>query len=346
MIYLFFGEDRFSLNQEVKKIKSQSLPPEAEDFNFARIDALKSGFGLDEVINACEAYPFLSDKRVVVVTGLVQKLGKSAVSEERAAAKTARTGKGKTPTAQAPRERFIEYIPRLPATTVLLLVEEKTARNDLIYKAVDKHGAVRDFTPLDAWGLQKWVNERAAIKQMKLERTANELLVQYCGADLYRLDTELDKLAAFAGEGKPVTMPMVERMTAQMTETKIWAITDALTSRNLQRSLDLFYRLRDESEANEAGFTRQMFAIVAKQIYNLIRVKEMYANRKTVSEIASALAMAPFQVEKMLPLTRSFGADELDRLYSRLTQLDHADKTGKLVLETQLDVLLADICLK
>src|SRR5437868_1660146 len=142
MIYLFYGEDQFSLTEEVKKIKAANLPSDVEEFNFARLDALKSGFTIDELFSACEAYPFLSDKRVVLISGLLGKLGKSAAAEEKAAAR----GKGKGSSAPAsPRERFLDFVPRVPPTTVLLVLEEKAAKNDAIYKAVDKNGAVREF---------------------------------------------------------------------------------------------------------------------------------------------------------------------------------------------------------
>lgn len=346
MIYLFFGEDKFSLNEEVKRLIKTNLPPEAEDFNLAKLDALKSGFGLPEVLNATEAFPFLSDKRVVVVSGLVTKLSKSAASEERAAAKAARTGKGKSEKPKSPREQFLDYIPNIPASTILVITEEKVAKSDLIYKAVEKHGAVRDFEPLKDWELEKWIGERAAQKQIKIDRNAVQLIREFLGADLYRIDNELDKLAAFAGEGQRITVPMVEEMTAEISETKIWALTDALTSRNLAGVMELLHRLRRESTLNDAGFTRQVFALVSSQIFKIIRVKEMYGQRRNVNEIAQATSMGSYQIEKLLPYTRGFQAEQLDRIYARLTEIDHADKTGKVNLETQLDLLVAEICQK
>ena len=338
MIYLFFGEDQFSLLEEVKKIKSDNLPPDAEDFNFARLDALKSGFSIDELFQAADAYPFLSDKRVVIVSGLVTKFGKGAASEEKAA----RAGKSKVAT--TPRERFLEFVPRMPATTILILTEEKAAKNDLIYKAVDKSGAVREFVPLKDFALEKWISERAVSRGIKLERGVAELLRSYMGSDLYRLANELEKLAAYAGEGQPVTSRMVEELTAEAQEIKVWELTDALAGRNLPLALRQLNRMRNETTLNRAGFTRQVFSMISKQIYDLVRIRDMYTSRKTNGEIAQAIGMHPFRVEKTIPLARKFTADHLDRLYSRLTELDWADKTGRADLTTQLDLLIVEIC--
>ena len=337
MIYLFYGENQFSLLEEVKKIKRDNLPAEAEDFNFARIDALKSGFSIDEVLQAADAFPFLSDKRVVIVSGLVTKLGKGASAEEK-------PGRSKKGPATTPRERFLEFVPRMPATTILILTEEKAAKNDLVYKAVDKHGAVREFEPLKDFALEKWINERAVSRQIKLERGVAEMLRSYMGSDLYRLANELEKLAAYAGEGQAVTTRMVEMLTAEAQEIKVWELTDALAGRNLPLALRQLNRMRNETTLNRAGFTRQVFGMISKQVYDLARIRDMHTNRKTNSEIAQAVGMHPFRVEKTIPLARKFSADHLDYLYNRLTELDYADKSGRADLTTQLDLLLAEIC--
>ncbi len=351
MVYLFYGEDQFSLSEEVKRLKADNIPAEAEDFNFAKIDALKSGFTLDDVINTADAFPFLSDKRVVVVSGLLAKLGKSAAAEERAAARpNPKPAKGRSGSASAtptsPRDRFLNYLTSVPTSTILVLTEEKAAKNDAIYKVIDKNGAVREFAPLKDWALEKWISEHAASLGIKLDRAVPGLLREYLGGDLHRLHNELQKLAAYAGEGQPVTPEMVERMTALIQETQVWGLTDALAKCDLRTALTLLNRMRQESTLTRSGFTRQIFAMICKQIYDLIRIREMHAARKTPNEIAQTTGMHPYRLEKMLPLTRNFGAERLDRLYARLTELDYADKTGRADLNIQLELLLAEICQK
>ena len=102
--------------------------------------------------------------------------------------------------------------------------------------------------------------------------------------------------------------------------------------------------MRNETTLNRTGFTRQVFNIISKQVYDLVRIRDMHTNRKTNNEISQAIGMHPFRVEKTIPLARKFTADHLDQLYARLTELDYADKTGRADLTTQLDLLIAEIC--
>ncbi len=345
MIYLFYGDDHFSLNEELKKLKQDNIPAEALDFNFVKLDALKSGFTLDEVINTADSFPFLSDKRVVAVTGLITRLGKSAAAEERAATRAAIKGSRKSSAPATPRERMVEFVPKVPATTILVLVEEKVDKRDIIYKAIDKQGAVREFKPLENFALEKWINERAAQDGIKLTREVAPRLAAYLGGDLHRIYNELQKLAAYAGEGQPITAPMVEQLTVEVQDTLPWALTDALANSDFNKALGIFNRMRNETTLNRAGFTRYAFGMISKQLFDMTRIKEMYeGSRKTEAEIAQATGIHPFKIKNMLPLTRKFSSGRLDRLYARMTELDYLDKSGKADLATQMDIFIYDIC--
>jgi len=346
MIYIFYGEDRFSLLEEIKRLKTDNIPPEAEDFNFCKLDALQSGFTLDELLNTADAFPFLSDKRVVVVSSLLAKLGKSAAAEEKAAARASVKSRGSSTTKapSTPRERFLDFIPRIPTSTIMALIEEKVTKSDPVYKAVEKHGAVRDFTSPKDWALEKWISERAVQEKIKLDRAVPGLLREHLGSDLYRIHNEMQKLASYAGEGQTVTPAMVESLTADVQETKVWDLTDALARCDLKASLAQLNRMRNETTLNRAGFTRQVFNMICKQVYDLLRIRELNSARKSVNEIAQATGMHPYRIEKTIPLTRNFQDHRLDRLYARLTELDYADKTGRADLAAQLDLLIVEIC--
>lgn len=351
MIYLFYGEDRFSLTEALNNLKKLHIPPEAEDFNFARLDALKNTFTIDELFQAAEAYPFLSDMRLVVVTGLVARLGKSALAEERAAARAAtkppKGGKlNAPPRPTTPRERFLEFIPNHMSSTVLVIVEEKVDKRDAVYKAVEKDGAVREFKPLEPFAVEKWINERAVSLGIKLDRAVAPLLREFVGNNLYSLSNELQKLGAYAGEGETVTTAMVEILTSEVQESKIWDLTDALARRDYRTAMTQLARQRNESTLSRSGFTRKTFAIICNQMYDLLRISELYNARQTKNEIAQSLGMNPFRVEKTLPMLRNFQPGRLEKIYARLTEADYSDKSGKADLNIQLDMLVAQICLE
>jgi DNA polymerase III subunit delta len=341
MIYLFFGEDQFTLKQAVAHLWETTVSTEARDFNAFKFEASNLNFSVDEVINCADAIPFLSDKRLVVVTGIAAKLGKGGSDD--APKPTAKSKGAKAPA--SPRERFLNFMARMSPTTVMILIESKVAKNDLIYKAVEKHGEVREFLPPKDLKLEKWVSDHAKKLGYKLEPNAATLLAKTLGSDLFRIDNELHKLAAYAGEGQIVTTKMVELLSVSQEDTPIFALTDALARRNYSDAVLQLNKMRQQSTQSRNSFARYVFNSVSGQVYTLLRIREMATSRKSEDEIAKTLGVHPFVVKKNVPQATKFSADRLEKLYHRLTELDYADKTGKADLPSQLDLVLAEICL-
>ena len=346
-LYLLYGEDQFSLSQDVEKIKTVNLPPGAEDFNYTRIDASRSGFNLEEVFEISNAFPFLSEKRLVVVKELFTRLGKSGDSEKPAPRQSSKgNAKTRTLAVATPRERFIVFLEKIPDTTVLVLCENKVAKNDLVFKAIQKYGQVQEFIPPKGLHLEKWIMARSYFHKIKLEPQAASLLAQFFGSDLWRIENELQKLIAYAGEGHPITSDMVEKVSVEVRDTPIFKLTEAVSRKELADALLQLNRIRSESTLARAGLARYVFNGIIRQIYDLLRVREMALSQRNSNEIASALGMHPFVAEKNLNLSRKFSAGRLDFLYHRLTELDYADKTGHADLSSELDLLLVEICAK
>jgi DNA polymerase-3 subunit delta len=341
MLYLFYGEDRLSLREEVGRIKAETIPAEAEDFNFVRLDAERANFQMEQVINNADAFPFMNDKRMVVVSGVSTKLGKSADT----APARGRGGKAKGETkSMSPREKLLDFLGRVPQSTVLVLIESKVAKNEVLYKAAAQYGEVREFEPPTGLQLENWVVNRAKKNKIKLENAAAAQLANYIGPDLYRLDNELQKLASYAGDGQAITIQMVDHMTAEAHNTSVFKLTDALGRRNIAEAIKILNQLRQETNLNKQGFTRQLFAIMSKQIYDLVRIRQLADNRKRAEDIAAILKLNPYAVKLNLEMVRNFSSERLDYLYHRLTELDYADKTGRGDLTIQLDLLVAEIC--
>ncbi len=100
-------------------------------------------------------------------------------------------------------------------------------------------GAVIKCEPPSDADAIKWctvrVNKRHSVA---LEAGAAELLVEKIGADLARLDSELAKLCAAAGEGKPVTRGLVAEFVGLSREEQAWEIQGVLLRSGTKAALE------------------------------------------------------------------------------------------------------------
>ena len=72
MIRVIFGEDDFSVEERVREIAESIGQPEVRDPNTSVFEG--DSYSKDEVLGAASAIPFLADKRLVLVRGLLGRL--------------------------------------------------------------------------------------------------------------------------------------------------------------------------------------------------------------------------------------------------------------------------------
>ena len=84
VIYLLYGQDEFSLRETLSSLKEDVGSAELRDLNITSLDGSQVSF--DELAATCNTVPFLADKRLVIVEGLLSRFESRAPSRGRARA--------------------------------------------------------------------------------------------------------------------------------------------------------------------------------------------------------------------------------------------------------------------
>src|SRR5262245_16629797 len=185
MIYLLYGPDEFSRSEVLAALKA-ALPPDLADLNMSQFDGRRLKF--DALVSACEALPFLAERRLVVVNDLLkhQKAGKE-------------------------RDATRAYLDRLPSTCDLVFVEnEDVDKRNALFTYIKKAGNAQEFQPRKGADLQRWLLERARLLDVRLEGQAAQRLIDYAGGQSRLLVNELAKLASYVGRGGRIGIDTVE----------------------------------------------------------------------------------------------------------------------------------------
>ncbi|MDI6784809.1 MAG: hypothetical protein QME64_12045 [bacterium] len=134
-VYLLYGEDTVAIHQAKRKLINQLILPEFRDGNLNEY----AGKGLDlmELITVSDTYPFLADRRVIVIENYPYISG-----TKKLAAKPA-----------AELDRFAEYISKRQAswTIIIFTFEEDKEKGRTISKAkplvdaIKKKGVIIEF---------------------------------------------------------------------------------------------------------------------------------------------------------------------------------------------------------
>ncbi|TET50886.1 MAG: hypothetical protein E3J64_07680, partial [Anaerolineales bacterium] len=185
--YVFHGADDLSSSEALADLKQRVGAPEIADLNTTVFDG--GGLSIGELKHACDTVPFMAERRLVIVRGLLSRLS--------------RRGKTAPPASRSDYlAALADYLPLVPDTTRVVFVESQAlpARNPIL-KLAGRHerGFVRRFDPPEAKGLARWVEERVAKCGGKIEAKAARHLASVVGSDLRVLDQEVDHLLLMGG---------------------------------------------------------------------------------------------------------------------------------------------------
>jgi DNA polymerase-3 subunit delta len=342
MFYVFYGPDELSQTEALAELRAQLGDPTIADLNTTRLDGESLSIG--ELQEACGAIPFLSDRRLVVVTNFLTQLGRrgQAQAEKRAL------------------EALQAYLTRLPDTVELALVEyevpDEDARrrtpvvngNHTIVKLARQHpdcGQAREFALRKrSSDLTGWITQRARKKGATIDRAAADALSGLTGPNPRLIDSELEKLITYAGVEHPaLTLDEVELLVSDTGQANVFTMVDAIGRRDGRIALPMLHKLLDD-HPHRPDYCLSLLGMIVRQFRLLIQIKEMDGHGLAASTIAKRAELNSFIVDKVRLQARNFSMRQMEAIYSQLLATDLAIKTGQMDGVLALDTLVAALC--
>jgi len=346
MITLIHGPAELLRAEALAKIQAEIAPdPELARLNTVRLDGRSlTPAGLQ---NACDTLPFLAERRLVIVDNLLARLSSPAKRQD----KTAPPEAGETETAESvepPEEArgqvkvFLAYLPQVPVSTELVLLEVDSASGSGLRKIQElaRSGQARIiFCEKPRKNeLPDWIHKRARLRGVKLDAGAVQDLADFVGDDLRQIDQELIKLRDYAG-GRTVTRNDVRGLVPATRAASVFELVDALGSGDGATAGRRMYRaLSVDGEP-----PLRLLAMIARQYRLLIQVKALQAQGARSQEIAQTLNIGEWAVPRFIGQANRHTFGRLERAMERIVAADEAIKTGRLTDHEALDILLAEL---
>lgn len=276
--------------------------------------------------------PFLSERRLVIVSNLRAYLGKAKKEE---------------------RQTLLDLLTALPDTALLVLTIEdisKRKRGELTWENEKSYGWLNAWAkqnrdkvewvdcplPSDA-EMATWILKQAKQMQGGFEPSAANLLASYIGNNTLRARQEIEKLITYVGPSRVVTANDVVLLTAQEQEGNIFSFTDALGERDSAKALAQFEILQDQADIVELA------PMIHRQFRLLIQVREILDEGGRSANIEKELNQFPFIAEKLSKQAKMFSMSQLLAIYKRLLKIDEDMKTGGMPGDVAFELFIADL---
>jgi DNA polymerase-3 subunit delta len=336
MLYILYGTDTFSREEFIAQLQVAIGSPDAAKSNTTRVSW--KDVSLPEITQACLTVPFLANRRMVVVEGLLASSTQTSRSRSKSVASPV---VNPLSTSIPLLDKLEQLVNELPDTTDLIFAEEALRKDNPMISALGPLAKIREFDVLRGAKLQQWIIQRSTRRGTPITTGAALLLANLIGGDLRSLNNEIEKLALYC-HGSLIQEEHIGILVTAIKEANIFSAVDAILDSKVAESLQLIERLLVEGTS-----ISYIFAMLARQIRLVLVAQELLNNNVDSGSLGKRLGLySEYPLKKTLQQARKLSRDRLRRSHELLVSSDYAMKTGlsdeRLGLETlvvQLSIL-------
>jgi DNA polymerase-3 subunit delta len=316
-IYCLHGAERYLIDRCLGAIRAAVLGGKAAAFAAFNHDVFDlKETSMETCVNAARTLPMMAPRRLVVAKGI----------------------DGVKADDLAP---LAEYAKEPAPEGCLVLVGEKVDTRFKAFQVLRKAGYLHEFAPLRDRELGGWITREARARKLTITSDAVSALAESAGPELARLAMALEQLALYAGDRASITLEDVEALVPETRQRSVFELTRAIGEGDVTRAL----RTLANMFRNREPPLRVQF-MLARQLRQIWRAKELAAAGAGRDEIASAVGVPPFFLDDVLTPARRMTNRTLARGFERLYQADRALKSsrvdGELLLSRLVEQLSTD----
>jgi DNA polymerase-3 subunit delta len=327
MLYILHGQDSFSLEQAVRKIKADLGDRETVAANTTDLDGKRLTLG--ELRSKCDTVPFLCSHRLVMVGGL---LGRFEAKQAKS-----RSGKGKSGNGLGEWEELDSYVRQMPETTVLVLIDGEVKGTNPLFKKISSLAEVRTFPLLRGKDLRAWIRQRVKVDGGAITTEAVNLLAELIGGDLWAMESEIQKLLIH-NQDRPISEDDVRQLVSCIEEANIFALVDAVAEGRTELAQRLLHRLYDEGVP-----ATYVLTMITRQFRLIAQARDLGKGLSRL-QIQDGLGLkSSYALEKTLSQARLYDFERVKRAYGKLLETDLAIKTGQYNDKLALELLVTDL---
>ncbi len=314
-VYLFTGEESYVLKSALSQFINTVVGTDLKEVNLTVLPESADG---ETIVSACEAIPFMAEKRMVIVqdSGFI---GKSAVPSG--------------------EEILSAYLEKPADDSILVFVSSTPDKRKKMYKALSKHTVV-EFNPLSDAELQGWVHKEIKSKGLEIDGNTISFLCEYADPRPEMLINEILKLTAYKLHGS-ITKDDVIAVVTPCTDYNMFKMTDAVIDKNKTLALKLLSGLLSQKED-----VYYILGAISKQYRQLLRCKVMLAEKASKQEVVSALGIRDFVFNRISAVCKKLTEEQLRKAVHLCALTDEELKTTAKSPETaiyELTVKLAEV---
>jgi DNA polymerase-3 subunit delta len=302
-VYLLTGEESYFINMCLNKIEKLTA---ANDLNREVFYASESS--ADDILNALQTLPFLSEIRVVIVKGV----NKMKVVDA---------------------DRLTGYLSNIIETSCLILLyfdnykkEIVAKRKEFINKCIYSKNCISvNCRKQYENEVKEFIKNEFAQKGKEVSYDVISKIIEENGTDLLNISNEIEKMSLFAGKNKKdITQEDLEKISGHTKETDVHALSYGIEAKDLKSAMFVLEKLLTEGEEPVI-----ILSAISSAVRKMLNAKSMIEEQGlSATETAFALKIHNFFAETFFTNLKKHSTNTLKESLKTILKTDVAIKTG------------------
>lgn len=288
-VYLWYGEDRYSLTEALRILKEAFL---AEDPSGSNIELfIGKDTASQEIVAAANTTSFFS-RRLVIVDDI--PYFNQAKSKDKGKGNSSDDNGEELEVSITDEESILDYVQNPNPDTILVLISEKVNRGRKLFKGISKAGKVLEFAyPQGMPEWLHWIQKEAKARGKQISSGDASFLLEYAGHHTGILCQELDKLALYIGERGEITKIDIERVGIPLIETTVFAMLDAIAT---GKTAEALLKLK---EVLSQDYYLKVHTMIVRQVRLLLAASLIRKQGGTAEKLIETAGIKPFEGNKV-----------------------------------------------
>ncbi|MBU2951928.1 DNA polymerase III subunit delta [Tamlana agarivorans] len=294
-IYFLMGEEPYYIDRISDYIEQTILSEEERGFN--QMVLYGRDVSVEDVIGHAKRFPMMAEHQVVIVKE-AQDLSRTI-------------------------EKFAAYAANPQPTTILVInyKYKKLDKRKALYKAINKVGVVFESKKLYENQVSDWIRRVLASKKYTITPKAAQMLVEFLGTDLSKINNELEKLQIILPKETQITPEHIEENIGISKDYNNFELRKAVGERNTVKIYKIVKYFAENPKDNPMVVTVSLMFNFFSQLLHFHGLSD-----KSPRHVAQALKVNPYFVNEYITAGKNYPMRKVSAVVATLREFDVKSK--------------------
>ncbi|WP_299391881.1 DNA polymerase III subunit delta [uncultured Gelidibacter sp.] len=294
-IYFLMGEESYYIDKISDFIEDNVLTEEERGFN--QMVLYGRDVTVEDIVGNAKRFPMMAEYQVIIVKE-AQDLSRSI-------------------------EKLVDYAKNPQPTTILVMsYKYKTIdKRKSLYKTLNKVGVVYESKKLYDNQVGDWIRKVLAPKDFTIAPKAAQMLVEFLGTDLSKINNELEKLQIILPKGTQISPEHIEENIGISKDFNNFELRKAIGEGDFKKAHQIITYFAENPKDNPMVMTVSLLFNFFSQLLHFHGMTD-----KSPRNVAVALKINPYFVNEYITAARNFPMRKVSSVVATLRDFDVKSK--------------------